>query len=112
MPPSRRVVIVYERAGQGHLAAAEVLRSILLAEPGVEVVLKDGEELEREGAGQNPLIALWNWLITRGWFRIADLILNHWFRVAIYPLLSVSAAFPRAKTRLKAMRPDAVVSTA
>jgi len=108
----RRVVIVYERAGQGHLAAAEVLRSILVAEPDVEVVLKDGEELERDGGGENPLIALWNFLITRGWFRLADLILNHWFRVAIFPFLSVSAALPRVKSRLKAMRPDAVISTA
>lgn len=108
----RRAVIVYERAGQGHLAAAEVLRSILQAEPDVEVVLTDGEELERDGGGENPLIALWNFLITRGWFRLADLILNHWFRVAIFPLLSVSATFPRVKSRLKAMRPDAVMSTA
>jgi hypothetical protein len=105
-------VIVYERAGQGHLAAAAALRSILQAEPDVEVVLKDGEELERDGGGDNPLIALWNWLIRRGWFRLADLILNHWFRVAIFPLLSVSAALPRVKSRLKAMRPDAVISTA
>ncbi|MEO8361011.1 MAG: hypothetical protein ABI672_13355 [Vicinamibacteria bacterium] len=109
----RRVVIVYERAGQGHLAAAEVLRSVLQTEPDVEVVLTDGEELERDGgSGENPLIALWNWLIRRGWFRLADLILNHWFRVLIFPLLSVSAGFPRVKTRLKAMSPDAVVSTA
>ena len=112
MRTSRRVVIVYERAGQGHLAAAEVLRAILEAEPDVEVVLKDGEELESGGAGANPLIALWNWLIKRGWFRLADLIINHWFRVAIFPLLSVSASVPRVKSRLKAMRPDAVISTA
>jgi hypothetical protein len=112
MHPPRRVVIVYERAGQGHLAAAEVLRSILEAEPDVEVVLKDGDELERDGTGGNPLIALWNWLITRGWFRLADLIINHWFRVAIFPFLSVSAALPRVKSRLKAMHPDAVISTA
>ena len=105
-------MIVYERAGQGHIAAAEVLRSILQADPDVEVVLKDGEELERDSAGENPLIALWNWLIRRGWFRLADLIINHWFRVAIFPLLSVSATLPRVKSRLKAMRPDAVISTA
>ncbi len=111
MRTSRRVVIVYERAGQGHLAAAEVLRSILEGEPGVEVVLKDGAELEGDG-GENFLVALWNWLIKRGWFRLADLILNHWFRVAIFPLLSVSAALPRVKSRLKAMHPDAVISTA
>ncbi len=109
---SRRVVIVYERAGQGHLAAAEVLREILEADPTVEVVLKDGAELEGDRAGENPLVALWNWLIRRGWFRLADLILNHWFRVAIFPLLSVSSALPRAKSRLKAMRPDAIISTA
>ena len=112
MHTSRRVVIVYERAGQGHLAAAEALGSILQAEPDVEVVLKDGEELERDGGGENPLIALWNFLIKRGWFRLADLILNHWFRVAIFPLLSVSATLPRVKSRLKALRPDAIISTA
>ena len=112
MHSSRRVVIVYESAGQGHLAAAEVLRSILQAEPGVEVMLKDGAELEREGGGENPLITLWNFLITRGWFRLADLILNHWFRVAIFPLMSVSSAVPDVKARLRAMRPDAVISTA
>ena len=109
---SRRVVVVYERAGQGHLAAAEVLRATLEADPAVEVVLKDGAELEGDRAGDNPLVALWNWLIRRGWFRLADLILNHWFRVAIFPLLSVSSALPRVKSRLKAMRPDAIVSTA
>jgi hypothetical protein len=112
MCTARRVVIVYQRAGQGHLAAAEVLRSILEAEPGVEVVLKDGEELEGDRAGQNPLVALWNWCITHGWFWLADLVINHWFRVAIFPLLSVSAALPRVKSRLKAMQPEAIISTA
>ena len=29
----RRAIIVYEKAGQGHLAAAEVLRGILEADP-------------------------------------------------------------------------------
>jgi hypothetical protein len=108
----RRAVIVYEQAGQGHRAAAEVLASILSADPDVEVVLADGAELERGRAGQNPLVTLWNFLITRGWYRLADLIINHWFRVAILPLLAVSAALPRVKARLKALRPDAVVSTA
>jgi hypothetical protein len=112
MQTSRRVVIVYEKAGQGHLAAAETLRLILQAEPGVEVVLKDGAELEREDGGDNPLVTLWNFLITRGWFRLADLILNHWFRVAMFPFMSVSAAVPEVKGRLRAMRPDAVISTA
>ena len=78
----------------------------------MEVILADGAELESGRAGEHPLVALWNWLIRRGWFRVADLIINHWFRVAVLPFLAVSAALPRVKTRLKALRPDAVVSTA
>ncbi len=110
----RRVVIVYERAGHGHLTAAEMLRSILQAEPGVEVLLKDGADLERGSGvtGDNLLVTLWNALIQRGCFKLADLIINHWFRLALFPLLSVSAAPQRVIARLKDLQPDAVVSTA
>jgi hypothetical protein len=107
----RRVVIVYERAGQGHRAAADVLRSVLEADADVEVVLQDGAELESDRPGDNPFIALWNTLVRRGWFRLADLLLNHWFRLVVFPVLMVTAA-SRVKDRLKALRPDAVVTTA
>lgn len=107
----RRAVIVYDRAGQGHLAAAEVMRSILEADADVEVVLQDGEGLERDTPGANPFVILWNALIRRGWFRLADLLINHWLRLVIFPVLVVTVA-AKVKTRLKALRPDAVISTA
>jgi hypothetical protein len=107
----RRVVIVYERAGQGHRAAADLLRAILEADADVEVVLQDGEGLESDRPGEHPFVALWNTLIRRGWFRLVDVIFNHWFRLAIFPLLVVTAG-SRVKDRLKSLGPDAVVSTA
>ena len=107
----RRAVVVYENAGQGHRAAADVLRAILEADPAVEVVLLDGDRLERDRPGSNPFVALWNALIRRGYFRLADLLINHWFRLAIFPVLAITAA-GKVKTRVKAMHPDAVVSTA
>jgi len=107
----RRAVIVYESAGQAHRAAAEALRSILEVNDDVEVVLQDGEGLESETPGGNPFVKLWNFLIQRGWFRAADLIINHWFRLFIFPIFVVTVA-PKVKARLKALRPDAVLSTA
>jgi hypothetical protein len=104
-------VILYERAGQGHLAAAEILRSILEADPEVEVVLLDGDRLASDKPGENAFVSLWNPMIRRGWFRLADLIFNYWLRLAIYPVLVVTSG-ARAKARLKALRPDAILTTA
>lgn len=111
-PRARRVLVVYARAGQGHLAAAGVLREILAADPAVEVVLKDGEELE-PGASKddNPFVSLWNLLIRHGWFRLADFLFNHLLRLAVFPFLLLAAGRGVCE-RVKGMRPDSIVSTA
>ncbi len=111
--PTRRVVVVYERAGQGHRAAAEVLAEILGDEAGVQVVLVDATELEggSEADAPNPFVRLWNLAIRRGWFGLADLTINHVFRVGVFPFMVVFLG-PRVRDRAMALAPDAIVSTA
>jgi hypothetical protein len=107
----KRAVVVYARAGEGHLAAAQTLQRILEGDPNIEVLLRDGETLDSDTPGPGSVVELWNLLIRKGWFRLADWIFNHWLRVLGFPLLAITAG-EKVKAHLKALRPDAVLSTA
>jgi len=46
----KRAVVVYARAGQAHLAAAQTLRRILEGDPNIEVLLRDGKTTQQGAA--------------------------------------------------------------
>lgn len=106
----RRILIVHENAGAGHRRAARIIADALRPAPGVEIVAEAGSVLFDNG-GAALIGRLWNALIRRGWFGLADRLINFGFRNWLLPVFEVLDT-PKVLRHLDRLAPDIIVCTA
>jgi hypothetical protein len=82
----KKVLVVYDNAGAGHRAMADILAEIAGALPDVQVVLRAGSELV---PGALWIVALWDFLIRHDLVRLADWLVNYFIRAILVPLAEV-----------------------
>ena len=94
----------------GHLRMVRILEEILRGESDIEVICHAGSDL-LHSTSVGAIVTLWNFLIRRNRIYTADILLNYFVRLAVFPWLEISdtAKLFRAIDRLQ---PDCIISTA
>ncbi|MEN6351314.1 MAG: glycosyltransferase [Syntrophomonas sp.] len=106
---TRRVLIVYEKFGLGHLRMANILKDILLDED-VEVIIAAGTEL-RGAEDVKFFVSMWNYFLRKNWIRIADFAVNFLAHLIFIPLGEVVST-SKFLNELDHIKPDIIISTA
>lgn len=106
----RKILIVYEKMGMGHLRNARIVQNMLKGEEGIEVVCLAGSDMLGSSSVES-IVRLWNSLIRRNWISVCDFVLNWFTRIFILPLLEVGQARPFF-AKLGEINPDMIISTA
>jgi len=106
----RKILIVFERFGTGHLRMARILYAILAKEPGVDVSMLAGNELL--GESRTPFTArAWNFFLRNNYIFCADAVLNFAARLLLLPAAETLLA-PRFYQALDEWAGDVIISTA
>lgn len=107
---AKKVLIVYENMGMGHLRMANIVEHSLRFEPGLTIVNQAGSELF--GINDVKIIdRLWNFCIRKNWIRFTDLVINFMLRLLFMPLDEV-AEIESIHQKLATIDPDIIISTA
>ena len=106
----KRVLILYEKTGMGHLRMTRILEEILREQSDVEVVCCAGSDL-LHSTSVETLVELWNTLIRKNRIRTVDALLNYFVRLAVFPWLEISDT-AKLFQALDELHPDCVISTA
>lgn len=105
----KKVLIVYEKFGMGHLRMARILEDILQGEEAEVTVMAGSEMIGSDSV--SGIVRLWNFLIRKNFIRTLDLVVNFIARMFILPFIEVSDTAPYYK-KLEEVKPDIIVSTA
>jgi len=105
----RRILIVYDTFGLGHLRAARILEEIL-ADNDTEIVMGAGSEM-REEADVKFFADMWNYLLRKNMMKLADFMVNLLAHLIFIPLGEVMNARNFQK-RLEEIDPDILICTA
>lgn len=105
----KKVLIIYEKMGMGHLRMAEILGDSL-KDVDVDIEIHAGSELI-EDTSINLVVNLWNFCIRKNYIKTVDLLLNFIFRIFIMPFVEVSSTVP-FNDKLSEIKPDIIISTA
>jgi UDP-N-acetylglucosamine:LPS N-acetylglucosamine transferase len=106
----KKLLLVYDKYGHGHIERARLIRCILESNSDIEVEAVAASEWFGLGAAQQT-IRLWNGLIRRGMFRTVDLVVNFLARLLLMPIMEVRQT-GKALRKLHSFRPSMIVSTA
>lgn len=106
---SKKVLVVYEKMGMGHLRMAKILEDILQGE-NAEIITMAGSEMIGS-TSVNTIVKLWNFCIKKNLIKTVDLLLNFIARIFILPFVEVSDTTPFYK-KLEEINPDIIISTA
>jgi UDP-N-acetylglucosamine:LPS N-acetylglucosamine transferase len=106
---SKKILIVYEKFGMGHLRMAKILEDILQGED-AEIMVMAGSEMIGS-TSINTVVRLWNFFIKKNSIRTVDILLNFIARIFLLPFMEVSDTAPYYK-KLEEINPDIIVSTA
>lgn len=107
---ARKVLIVYENMGMGHLRMAKIVERSLQSEPGLVIVNQAGSELF--GLNDVKIIdRLWNFCIRKNWIRFTDIFINFILRLLFTPLDEV-AEIQSIHQKLAIINPDIIICTA
>lgn len=105
----KRILIVYEKMGMGHLRMANILEDMLNAE-GVEILKYSGSEI----AGSSDvdfIVHFWNYLIKKNLIVLADVIMNFIIRILAVPILE-AVNTKDFMNKLQEIDPDIIICTA
>lgn len=105
----KKILIVYERMGMGHLRMANILEDMLRGEE-VEIIKYSGSDI----AGSSDvdfIVYLWNFLIRKNLIKIADILMNFIIRILGVPILEVLNT-KDFMNRLEDINPDIIICTA
>ncbi|QCX33706.1 hypothetical protein FDN13_08330 [Caloramator sp. E03] len=105
----KKILIVYERMGMGHLRMANILEDMLKTEE-VEIIKYSGSDI----AGSSDvdfIIHLWNFLIRKNLIKTADVLLNFIIRILGVPILEVLNT-KDFMNKLEDINPDIIICTA
>ena len=105
----KKVLIIYEKMGMGHLRMAQILGDSLKNED-VEVEICAGSELIQDNS-INTVVKLWNFCIRKNYIKTVDLLLNFIFRIFLMPFVEVNSTVTFGN-KLAEIKPDIIVSTA
>ncbi len=105
----RRVLIVYDTFGLGHLRMANILKEILLDED-VEVILGAGSNMRGE-SDVKFFVDMWNYFLRKNWIRMADFAVNLLAHLIFIPLGEVLNT-REFLNQLDNIKPDIIVCTA
>jgi UDP-N-acetylglucosamine:LPS N-acetylglucosamine transferase len=106
---SKKVLVVYEKFGMGHLRTARIIEDMLQGEDAEIMVIAGSEMIE--SADINTVVRLWNFLIRRNLIKTVDILLNFIARIFLLPFMEVSDTAPYYK-KLEEINPDIILSTA
>lgn len=106
---SKKVLIVYEKMGMGHLRMAQILEDMLKDEK-VEIIIQAGSEMIND-ATINTVVSFWNYCIKKNLIKTVDVVLNFFARIFILPFEEVSNTAP-FHIKLEEINPDIIISTA
>lgn len=106
----KKVLIIYEKMGMGHLRMANILEDILKTEGEVEVIKYAGSEI-LGSSDMDIIVNLWNFLIKKNLIRTADILLNFIIRITGAPILEAINT-PTFMQRIDEINPDIIICTA
>ncbi|MBL4936700.1 hypothetical protein JK636_13130 [Clostridium sp. YIM B02515] len=106
---SKKVLVIYEKMGMGHLRMARILEDVL-KDDDVEVVKYAGSDMIGDSS-INGVVKLWNFCIRKDYIRTVDLLLNFIVRIFVLPFIEVSNTTPFYK-KLEEINPDIIICTA
>lgn len=106
---AKKVLIVYEKMGMGHLRMAGILEDILKGED-VTILKRAGSEMIGN-TSINVIVKLWNFLIRKNLIKTADALLNFFLRIFILPFIEVSSTSAYHE-KLREINPDIIICTA
>lgn len=107
---AKKILIIYENMGMGHLRMAKILEHSLGSEPGLVIVNEAGSELF--GINDVKIIdRLWNFCIRKNWIRFTNIFINFILRLLFMPLDEVIETESIHK-KLDIVKPDIIISTA
>jgi UDP-N-acetylglucosamine:LPS N-acetylglucosamine transferase len=107
---AKKVLIVYENMGMGHLRMAKIMERSLQSEPGLVIVNQAGSDLFKIN-DVKIIDRLWNFCIRKNWIRFTDIFINFILRLLFMPLDEV-AEIESIHQRLATIDPDIIISTA
>jgi UDP-N-acetylglucosamine:LPS N-acetylglucosamine transferase len=106
---SKKVLIVYEKFGMGHLRMAKILEDILQGED-AEIMVMAGSEMIGS-TDVNTVVWLWNFCIRRNLIKTVDIVINFIGRIFLLPFAEISDTEPYYK-KFEEINPDIIISTA
>jgi hypothetical protein len=109
MSRKKRILIVYEKMGMGHLRMANILADMLGGED-VEIIVRAGSEIV-ETSDVSTIINMWNFLIRKNLIRTCDFLLNYFTRIVALPIVETKQT-TLFFNQLEKIKPDIIVSTA
>lgn len=105
----RKILIVYEKMGMGHLRMANILKDMLDGED-VEILVKAGSDIQQTN-DVYTVVKLWNYFIKKNLIRACDVIVNFALRMLVLPFMEANQDEVFIQ-KLDMIRPDIIVSTA
>jgi UDP-N-acetylglucosamine:LPS N-acetylglucosamine transferase len=106
----KKVLIVYEKMGMGHLRMANIVAHTLSSETELKIIKEAGSDLFK--INDVRLIGqFWNYCIRKNWIRVADVVINFMLRLTFMPFAEVSQV-ASIHQRLSEIKPDLIISTA
>lgn len=110
MNVTKKVLIIYEKMGMGHLRMANIVEQTLKSESDLTIINQAGSDLF--GINDVRIIdKLWNFCLRRNWIRIADVLINFMLRILFMPLAEISEV-ATIHNKLDEINPDIIISTA
>jgi UDP-N-acetylglucosamine:LPS N-acetylglucosamine transferase len=106
---SKKVLIVYEKFGMGHLRTAKIIEEMLQGED-AEIMVMAGSEMIGS-TDINIVVRLWNFFIRKNLIKTVDVVINFIARLLLLPVAEIFDTAPYYE-KLEAIEPDIIISTA
>jgi len=107
-PQRKKVLIVYEIMGTGHLRMANIIEDIL-RDDRLEIIKAVGSVL-CQSSGADLTICLWNYLLQKKCVYFLDILVNFLFRLLLLPVSEVEAT-GRMMDKVEALAPSLIICT-
>lgn len=105
----KKILILYEKMGMGHLRMAQILKDMLEDENNIVEIHAGSDLLGTHDI--NIVVTLWNYFIKKNWIGVCDALINFFARIVAMPFGEAAQTRKLYKT-LEEIKPDIVISTA
>ncbi|MBP2657141.1 MAG: hypothetical protein H6Q69_173 [Firmicutes bacterium] len=102
----KKILLVYENMGAGHLRMARILQDILAGDK-AELVVVDGEGMSGSTT-PDFCVKAWNWLLKKNWLRFQNIFMNYLLRMLFVPIVE-AVNNTATMERIAAIAPDVVI---